>query len=158
MWVFCAYTDWPILQLYHFMALKRDFTAWLNSKATDQSANSRCLIRIFLFTHIEEPGRAAQSVWHLTRKSGVLGSIPGLATYCRFSFRFFEKGSYQLLAKVCARSTVKPAYVVTSIKGSPALSSHIFWVPWTQINCRWTCIKGSPVLSSQFSGFPWVTP
>ena len=26
-------------------------------------------------------------------------------------------------------STVKPEYVVTSIKGSPALSSHIFWVP-----------------------------
>ena len=27
------------------------------------------------------------------RKSGVLGSIPGLATYFRFSFRFFKKGS-----------------------------------------------------------------
>ena len=27
------------------------------------------------------PGRVAQSVGHLTRKSGVLGSIPGLATY-----------------------------------------------------------------------------
>ena len=45
-------------------------------------------------------GRVAQSVGHLTRKSGVLGSIPG-----RFSFRFFEKGSCQLLAKVSARST-----------------------------------------------------
>ena len=42
---------------------------------------------------------------HLTRKSGVLCSIPGLATYFRFSFRFFKKGSCQLLAKVCARST-----------------------------------------------------
>ena len=42
---------------------------------------------------------------HLTRKSGVLGSIPGLATYFRFSFHFFKKGSCQLLAKVCARST-----------------------------------------------------
>ena len=51
------------------------------------------------------PGRVAQSVGHLTRKSGVLGSIPGLATYFRFSFRFFKKGSGQLLAKVCARST-----------------------------------------------------
>ena len=38
-------------------------------------------------------------------KSGVLGSIPGLATHFRFSFRFFKKGSCQLLAKVCARST-----------------------------------------------------
>ena len=51
------------------------------------------------------PGRVAQSVGHLTRKSGVLGSIPGLATYFRFFFRFFKKGSCQLLAKVCARST-----------------------------------------------------
>ena len=50
-------------------------------------------------------GRVAQSVGHLTRKSGVLGSILGLATYFRFSFRFFKKGSCQLLAKVCARST-----------------------------------------------------
>ena len=47
----------------------------------------------------------ARSVGHLTRKSGVLGSIPGLETYFRFSFRFFKKGSCQLLAKVCARST-----------------------------------------------------
>ena len=51
------------------------------------------------------PGCVAQSVGHLTRKSGVLGSIPGLATYFRFSFRFFKKGSCQLVAKVCARST-----------------------------------------------------
>ena len=51
------------------------------------------------------PGRVAQLVGHLTHKSGVLGSIPGLATYFRFSFRFFKKGSCQLLAKVCARST-----------------------------------------------------
>ena len=50
-------------------------------------------------------GRVAQSVGHPTHKSGVLGSIPGLATYFRFSFRFFKKGSCQLLAKVCARST-----------------------------------------------------
>ena len=48
--------------------------------------------------------RVAQSVGHLTRKSEVLGSIPGLATYFRFSFRFFKKGSCQLLAKVCARN------------------------------------------------------
>ena len=53
-------------------------------------------------------GRVAQSVGHLTRKSVVLGSIPGLATYFRFSFRFFKKGSRQLLAKVCAQSTGQP--------------------------------------------------
>ena len=51
------------------------------------------------------PGRVVQSLGHLTRKSGVLGSIPGLATYFRFSFRFFKQGSCQLLAKVCARSS-----------------------------------------------------
>ena len=33
------------------------------------------------------PGRVAQSVGHLTHKSEVLGSTPGLATYFRFSFR-----------------------------------------------------------------------
>ena len=36
---------------------------------------------------LKEPGRVAQPVWHLTRKSEVLGSIPGLASYFRFSFR-----------------------------------------------------------------------
>ena len=52
-----------------------------------------------------KPGRVAQSVGRLTRKSGVLGSITGLAIYFRFSFRFFKWDSCQLLAKVCARST-----------------------------------------------------
>ena len=64
---------------------------------------------LFYFNHVRiiaaGPGRVVQSVGHLTRKSGVLGLIPGLATYFRFSFRFFKKGSCQLLAKVCARST-----------------------------------------------------
>ena len=42
-------------------------------------------VRAFLcFT---QPGRVAQSVGHLTRKSEILGSIPGPATYFRFSFR-----------------------------------------------------------------------
>ena len=36
--------------------------------------------------------RVAQSVGYLTRKSWVLGSIPGLAIYFRFSFRFFQEG------------------------------------------------------------------
>ena len=49
----------------------------------------------------KRPGRMAQSVGHLTGKSGVLGSIPGLATYFRFSYRFFKKGSCQLQGKVC---------------------------------------------------------
>ena len=60
---------------------------------------------ILAVAHMKRPGRVVQSVGHPTHKSGVLGSIPGLATYFRFSFRFFKKGSCQLLAKVCARST-----------------------------------------------------
>ena len=62
-------------------------------------------LKNIFFSRTIWPGRVAQSVGHLTRKSGVLGSIPGLATCFRFSFRFFKKGSCQLLAKVCAQST-----------------------------------------------------
>ena len=52
---------------------------------------------VCLPVRVIKPGRVAQSVGHQTRKSGVLGLIPGLATYFRFSFRFFKKGSCQLL-------------------------------------------------------------
>ena len=40
------------------------------------------------------PGRVAQSVGHLTRKSGVLGSIPGLATPATLTFLLllFQEG------------------------------------------------------------------
>ena len=48
-------------------------------------------------------GGRGQSVGPLTRQSGVLGSIPGLATYFRFPVRFFKKGSCQLLAKIKAK-------------------------------------------------------
>ena len=44
-----------------------------------------------LFFQRDGPGRVAQSVGHLTRKSGVLGSIPGLATYFRFSSAFSRR-------------------------------------------------------------------
>ena len=44
--------------------------------------------RLFSFKLLTlQAGGVAQSVGHLTRKSEVLGSIPGLATYFRFSFR-----------------------------------------------------------------------
>ena len=75
--------------------LREKYFMWLSFRVN-------CIVRLSMAS---EPGRVAQSVGHLTRKSGVLGSIPGLATYFRFSFRFFKKGSCQLLAKVCARST-----------------------------------------------------
>ena len=73
------------------------------SKPNLNQADIQCIFSISLL--VTRPGRVAQSVGHLTHKSGVLGSIPGLATYFRFFFRFFKKGSCQLLAKVCARST-----------------------------------------------------
>ena len=78
--------------------------SFINGSKTQRcTATVPCLYTVSF--NRERPGRVAQSVGHLTRKSGVLGSIPGLATYFRFSFRFFKKGSCQLLAKVCARST-----------------------------------------------------
>ena len=77
----------------------------INIFSFDQLTKCRCKWLTSYVTAIFAPGREAQSVGHLTRKSGVLGSIPGLARYFRFSFRFFKKGSCQLLAKVCARST-----------------------------------------------------
>ena len=42
-------------------------------------------IAVFIINHYM-PGRLAQSVGHLIRKSEVLGSVPDLATYFRFSF------------------------------------------------------------------------
>ena len=82
-------------------------TYLLDKLKADLSFNTlicRNVLDIFI-RQVLLPGRVAQSVGHLTLKSGVLGSIPGLATYFRFSFRFFKKSSCQLLAKVCARST-----------------------------------------------------
>ena len=63
----------------------------------------RVRITISIYTHtlyssVLLPGPIAQSAGHLTSKSGVLGLIPSLATYFRFSFRFFKKGSCQVLA------------------------------------------------------------
>ena len=48
------------------------------------SSTVRCWTSAFV--NLGVPGCIAQLVEHLTRKSEVLGSIPGLATYFRFSF------------------------------------------------------------------------
>ena len=74
-------------------------------RATDSCNSWLCLIfswtwhgTAIIFKYVSSgfsktaPGRVAQSVGHLTRKSGVLGSIPGLVPYFRFSFRFFKEG------------------------------------------------------------------
>ena len=39
-------------------------------------------------------------------------------------------------------TTVKPAYVVTSIKGSPVLSSHLFWVLEPKYSANESVLRG----------------
>ena len=46
----------------------------------------------YLSTLTSSQGRVAQSVGHPTHKSGVLGSIPGLATYFLFLLPLFQEG------------------------------------------------------------------
>ena len=84
-----------------YIQISRSYEEHINSVLFYSHVN--ILHGVCLPTHLScVPGRVAQSVGHPTHMSGVLGSIPGLATYFRFSFRFFKKGSCQLLAKVCA--------------------------------------------------------
>ena len=85
--------------------MKRKFGKYQNisSHVLKISANSLMLcpreITYFFNTFDELPVYLV-----FTLKKGT-GSIPGLATYFRFSFRCFKKGSCQILAKICARST-----------------------------------------------------
>ena len=72
------------------------------------------------------PGRITQSVGHLTRKSAVLGSIPGLATYFQFSFRWFKRGSCHLLAKVYARTTGYPLRSVVRLTDRPDMTLDVY--------------------------------
>ena len=58
--------------------IKRDKQSFMRHSVLTCSIILPSIIKIFLML---TPGRVAQSVGHLTRKSGVLGSIPGLATY-----------------------------------------------------------------------------
>ena len=95
-----------------------------------------------------KPGRVAQSVGHLTRKSGVLGSILGLATYFRFSFRFFKKGSCQLLAKGCARILVNrlgglslPRKSVVRLTDRPDMTLDVYRGRKTTIQQQYNNIK-----------------
>ena len=101
--------------VYHNLGHEQSGLVDLQVSALDSSSKDHCsnpdqsvIFSAFYATAMIVrwgPGRVAQSVGHLTHKSRVLGSIHGLVTYFRFSFRFFKKGSCQLLAKVCARST-----------------------------------------------------
>ena len=44
-------------------------------------------VQFLYFLRLGSPDSVAQSVGHLTHKSEVLGSIPGLATYFPYFFR-----------------------------------------------------------------------
>ena len=94
-----TYVVTPQMKCLNETTLIKGHNKYVYEKVLMKGHNILCLLE-------QVPGRVAQSVGHLTCKSGVLGSIPGLATYFRFSFSFLKKGSCQLLAKVCARSTV----------------------------------------------------
>ena len=81
-----------------------DFNNFLRNRLFNKQKQSR--YRQLYHVHcILQPGRVAQSLGHLPRKSEVLGSIPGLATYFRVSCHRSKRDSCLLLAKVCARST-----------------------------------------------------
>ena len=51
------------------------------------SWHTQCTVTPLRLLRNQKPGRKAQSVGHLTRKSEVLSSITGLVTYFRFYFR-----------------------------------------------------------------------
>ena len=80
------------------------------------------------------PGRVAQSVGHLTRKSWVLG--PGLATYFRFSFRFFKRAVVSYWQKYVHEVLVNrlggislPRKSVVRLTDRPHMTLDV--LPWT---------------------------
>ena len=75
------------------------------------------------------PGCKAQSAGHLTRKSGVLGSIPSLATYFRFSL-LIQEGQLSVTGKsMCMK------YWLTACLSQPRKSvvrlDDLSCLPWT---------------------------
>ena len=114
-------------------------------------------------TYQQAPGRVAQSVGHLTRKSGVPGSIPGLATYFRFSFRFFKKGSCQLLAKDVHEVLVNrlgglslPRKSVVRLTDRPDMTLDVYRGRKTTIQIQPTSRHTSAVCSSHLKIFYWL--
>ena len=92
--------------IFGFLLLK---SARIRPKAMSRLGRTMCQWHVIATVTANEvlislPGRVAQSVGQLTCWSEVLGSIPGLATYFRVSFRWFMRGSCQLLAKVTGES------------------------------------------------------
>ena len=63
-----------------------------------------CIMYFYHLFICNAPGRLSQLVGHLTRKSKVLGSIPGLATYFRFSFPLIQEGQLSVTGKILFNS------------------------------------------------------
>ena len=102
------------------------------------------------------PGRVAQSVGHLTRKSQGLGSIPGLATYFRFFFRsrgavvsYWRKYVHEVLVnhleglslprKSVVRLTDRPAMTLDVYRGRKTTTQQqlVVWVNLAQVSGIW---------------------
>ena len=75
----------------------------------------RCLVK-----QAPESYSQINTVGKQLRLQNMAFNLSQLYTVCLQEFLFVQ-------------NTVKPAYVVISIMGSPVLSSHLFWVPWTKI-------------------------
>ena len=77
------------------------------------------------------PSCVAQSVGHLTCKSGVLGSIPGLATYFRFSFSrravvsYWQKYVHEVLVN-CLGGLSLPRKSVVRLTECPDMTLDVY--------------------------------
>ena len=96
------------------------------------------MIYVYAITQSLVPGRVAQSVGHLTRKSEVLGSIPGLATYFRFSFHFFKKAVVSYWRKYVHEVLVNglgglslPRKSVVRLIDCLDMTIEVRYLPWT---------------------------
>ena len=89
----------------------------------NQCINYMCILSV------PGPSRVVQLVEHLTRKSGILGLIPGLATYFRFSFHFFKKGSCQYVHEVlvnCLEGLSLPRKSVVRLTDRPDMTLDVY--------------------------------
>ena len=94
-------------------------------------------------------------VGHLTHKSGVLGSIPGLATYFRSSLCFFKEGSCQLLAKVwksVIRLTDRPDIPLDVYRGRKTTmqQQQQQYTPSKLEHCLGAVLSGPPLFSQTY--------
>ena len=74
---------------------------------------------------LQGPGRIEQSEGHLTRKSGVLGSIPGLATYFRFVVSYWRKYVHEVLVNRLGGLSV-PRKSVVRLTDRPDMTLDVY--------------------------------